>query len=197
MPREDNSIDYYLYKALHTDYWDFNGRACKKEFWSVMMLQFFVGSIFTALHYFYFRFEDRFYIPFIFYMLAFVYTAITIVPTFTVHVRRLHDVGKTGWWHPAGVGFIFGIILGGLGIPIFFIYSLVVFFLYNGKPPINPELVNTLSDIAAYAILLLYSGSVLFGLGFLFMDAEKESNKWGEDPKKLLDSEGIESIRRK
>ncbi|PIA82071.1 hypothetical protein BFR04_12275 [Gaetbulibacter sp. 4G1] len=194
MSGEDNNIGYWLHKAFYVDYWNFNGRSRRKEFWSVILLQILIGSIFTALHYFYFNLEKDFYIKFPFYVLVFVYTLITLVPTVTVHVRRLHDVGKTGWWHPAGISFIFNIILGIIIILIIFIYGLIVLLFYNGNPPFDSDIIHSLAEILSYFIAIFLFLSILTGIVFLFSDSEKGSNKWGENPKKNVYSKEIDII---
>lgn len=183
MLNEDHNISYWLHKALYVDYWNLHDRSRRKEFGSVILLQTFIGSIFTALYYFRFRFEDEFYTLFAFYGLVFVYALVTIVPTIAVHIRRLHDVGKTGWWHPLGLSFIFNITIGIFVIPIVIIYGLFILLFYNGSTPFDSDTINSLTDMVSYVIIFIWSGCVLTGVAFLFFDSEKGPNKWGENPK--------------
>ena len=77
-------------------YTAFKGRVGRAEFWTfslinygIAFLLYFLGSVF----------QDEtgklgfFYIAFIVFML------VTILPGIAVAVRRLHDTGKSGWWH--------------------------------------------------------------------------------------------------
>lgn len=194
MPKQENNIAYYLQKAFYTDYWDFNRRSRGKEFWSVVLLQTLVLVVFFLLHYFYFSFKGEFYKRFIFYLLVFIYIILTIVPTITVHVRRLHDAGKSGWWHPLGVSFVFSISIGLIIIPIVFIYGLVMLLFFDGIPTFDTFILDTLTEISSYIIVIAWSLSVLTGITYLFLNSESDSNKWGENPKRNPDLKEIENI---
>ena len=101
---KENFID-----ILKNHYFDLEGRARRKEFW-MFLLWYFI-----------------FYIPI--YIIAIVLTYITevayilpivvgifclafIAPSFSLVIRRLHDIGKSGWYWLVGlIPFIGGIIL--------------------------------------------------------------------------------------
>ena len=53
------------------------------------------------------------------------YTLATIVPGFTVTVRRLHDTGRSGWW------FLIGLV------PLVGAIVLLVFLVQDGQPDDN------------------------------------------------------------
>ncbi|MCP8465271.1 DUF805 domain-containing protein [Pseudomonas sp. ZM23] len=81
-------MEWYL-KCLKQHYFDFNGRARRKEYWMytlvnalislaiIMML----GAIAPKL------------IP-----VVYIYTLAVLMPSLGVGVRRLHDIGKSGWF---------------------------------------------------------------------------------------------------
>lgn len=196
MPKKDNNIGYWLYKAFYIDYWNFNGRSRGKEFWSVILLQTIVLEIFTILHYFYFSLKGGFYTQFPFYLSVFVYVLLTTVPTITVHVRRLHDAGRTGWWHPVGISFVFNMTIGLILLPLVFIYGLIVLFFFDANLTFDTSMFDEFTEIGSYVILFIWSVSILLGIAFLFLDSEKGANKWGENPKRNIDSNEIESIGR-
>ena len=79
-------MDWYL-KVLK-QYGDFSGRARRKEFWMFFLFD-------TV-----FRFVAAAIDP---GLLAIYYLAL-FIPSLAVSVRRLHDVGKSGWWY--FIGFI-------------------------------------------------------------------------------------------
>ncbi|MBP5369579.1 MAG: DUF805 domain-containing protein [Bacteroidales bacterium] len=101
---KENFID-----ILKNHYFDLEGRARRKEFWMFLLWYFIL------------------YIPI--YIIAFVLTYITevayilpivvgifclalIAPSFSLVIRRLHDIGKSGWYWLVGlIPFIGGIIL--------------------------------------------------------------------------------------
>ena len=89
-------MNWYL-KCLK-QYIDFWGRARRKEYWmftlwNVVIIMFLaaLAAIGTEIG------SDSFvsYIPMVLYLL---YGLFILIPSFTVSVRRLHDIGKSGWW---------------------------------------------------------------------------------------------------
>ena len=63
---------------------DFHGRATRSEYWWFAAFRTFVG-LFILL-------------PGIFRIIGAIGILVTIVPGLSEAVRRLHDVGKSGWW---------------------------------------------------------------------------------------------------
>ena len=63
-------------------YADFNGRAAKPEFWW-WMLFIFLASLAT-----------RIANP----LLSSLFSLATLLPSLAVTARRLHDIGRSGWW---------------------------------------------------------------------------------------------------
>jgi uncharacterized membrane protein YhaH (DUF805 family) len=88
---------------------DFSGRSRRKEYWyfhlvnAVVMI--FLG-LFAAV------FSDQGKPAMIPFGLMFTYAFVVFVPSIAVTIRRLHDIGKSGWWYCiAFVPFIGGLIL--------------------------------------------------------------------------------------
>lgn len=145
-------------------YAHFKGRARRSEFWFFYLIQtgiyvtlFFVGFFLSLL------FE---YVPFmdvvlgIWGLLYFFYMALTFLPTWAVTVRRLHDVGMSGWWLPV--------------LPLVFIGSIIVL------PGLEDEWAGLLA-----LLLLGFSGVVgLFLFIRLVKGGEVAHNRYGENPKK-------------
>ena len=80
-------MNWYL-KVLK-QYADFSGRARRKEYW--MFVLFNVIFTFVAM-----LLDFLFGLPFIF---TIIYTLALLIPSLAVLVRRLHDIGKSGWWY--------------------------------------------------------------------------------------------------
>ena len=88
------------YKKVLSQYADFNGRARRKEYWMfalfniiflivAMILDNVLGITFGSdLHYGY---------------LYVLYALAVLIPGIAVAVRRLHDIGKSGWWYLIGL----------------------------------------------------------------------------------------------
>ncbi|MEO7178707.1 MAG: DUF805 domain-containing protein [Allosphingosinicella sp.] len=80
-------------------YADFKGRARRKEYWSFMVL---VAILFAAAYAIESLLKLRGaqgYGP-----LTTVFQLAILLPTLGVGARRLHDIGRTGWWLLAGYG---------------------------------------------------------------------------------------------
>ena len=81
-------IDHYFVNNFITHYADFNGKASRKEFW--------FGYLYYALLIFLAScFDIAIGSPFI---LTLLISLGLIVPSLALIVRRLHDIGKSGWW---------------------------------------------------------------------------------------------------
>lgn len=64
-------------------YADFNGRAPRSEYWWFILAQALIGAIAGVI-------SDT---------LNVISALIFLLPTIAVAVRRLHDIGKSGWWY--------------------------------------------------------------------------------------------------
>lgn len=67
----------------------FNGRARRKEFWMFALFNFIVALILSSIDYV----LGATSIIYSIYILA------IMIPSIAVLVRRLHDIGKSGWWY--------------------------------------------------------------------------------------------------
>jgi uncharacterized membrane protein YhaH (DUF805 family) len=99
---------------------DFDGRSRRKEYW---MFTLFNCLVCIALMIPYMAFA-RTGIGTFCLILLFAYELASTVPTWSCSVRRLHDIGKSGWWL-----LIYLIPLVGL--------ILIVFFALDGEPGNN------------------------------------------------------------
>ena len=69
-------------KLFFTRYADFKGRSRRSEYWWASLATFIVTSVLTAI------------IP----DLVGIWNLVILVPSFAIGVRRMHDIGKSGWW---------------------------------------------------------------------------------------------------
>ena len=89
-------MNWYL-KCLK-QYIDFWGRARRKEYWMFTLWNVVIIMFLAALAAIGGEIgSDSLlsYIPMVLYLL---YGLFILIPSFTVSVRRLHDIGKSGWW---------------------------------------------------------------------------------------------------
>lgn len=84
-------MKWYL-KAL-SSYADFNGRARRKEFWMFFFCNLLMLILMICIDYS----ANLIHWPSGFGILTMMYMLITFLPSLAVQVRRLHDVGKSGW----------------------------------------------------------------------------------------------------
>ena len=97
-------MNYFL--AVLKKYADFSGRARRSEYW-YFILFFFIFSIALAL------FDLLLGTYVVFYSL---FSLAMIIPSIAVGVRRLHDIGKSGWMYM--ISFI--PLIGGIWLLILF-----------------------------------------------------------------------------
>ena len=92
-------------KTCFNKYACFEGRACRSEYWYFCLFNviasWVVSLVFTLIG-----------VP----ALAYVYTLAVFLPSLAVVVRRLHDIGKIGWFWL--IGFI--PLIGGIWLIILF-----------------------------------------------------------------------------
>lgn len=74
-------------KTVFSKYSDFNGRAARPEFWWYVLFVFLASLVLGAV-------SD------VLYLLFFVGN---FVPSLAVTARRLHDIGRSGWWQLIGM----------------------------------------------------------------------------------------------
>lgn len=88
--RGDRSfLNWYFTDILFSHYADFHGRLARGRFWMCILLWYVAYGILFALDFAIFG-----GIP----VLSTIFSLATFIPTLAMSVRRLHDVGKSGWW---------------------------------------------------------------------------------------------------
>ena len=80
-------FDYYL-TALR-NWKDFEGRTDRKSYWMFVLVNVLISSLVRV-------FDSI--MPTGNYSIYGLYTLILFVPGIAIAVRRLHDIGKSGWW---------------------------------------------------------------------------------------------------
>jgi uncharacterized membrane protein YhaH (DUF805 family) len=83
-------MNWYL-KVLKEHYLDFSGRARRKEYWMFTLVNLIISWSLGLLD---FIFGTTF-----FSLISVVYSLLVFIPILAVAVRRLHDVGKSGWYY--------------------------------------------------------------------------------------------------
>lgn len=92
------------------------------------------------------------------------------ITTLSLITRRLHDIGKSGWWLVLGV------------LPAFLFLFIAISRLINDVDYDSPSIEITIS----FWLLMLYLGLIIIAhLWLLFKKGEPTKNQYGEVPKTL------------
>lgn len=91
--------EYFL---MWQNAFNFQGRSRRREYWIPILVNFIIGLVFTILIY-----ATKFYI---FSAIYYLYIILGIIPGLSLGVRRLHDVGKSGWFYLILLIPFFGVI---------------------------------------------------------------------------------------
>ena len=75
--------------SVFTNYANFKGRATRSEYWYFVLFNMVVSAVLSGLA----QASNGLAIISVLYSLA------VFIPGLAVAVRRLHDVGKSGWWY--------------------------------------------------------------------------------------------------
>lgn len=110
--KREDLVNWYL--AVLKKYAVFSGRARRTEFWMFVLINFIVAfalgvvdvMVGTAV-------------------LGGIYALATIIPALAVGARRLHDIGRTGWWQLIGL------------VPLIGLIVLIIFFVTDSNPGDN------------------------------------------------------------
>lgn len=155
-------------------YADFKGRARRKEFWWFTLINFIICLILSFIWIFITDAKGIFLNPALYVMGAY-YLAL-LVPTLSVMVRRLHDVGRSGLWC---------------------LYMMIALFVFSFISAIGSATGNTLS-------LATFIGNIgevcvsIWMLAWFYTDSQHGENEWGPNPKgegnPVAESEGIATI---
>ena len=70
------------YIKMWVNFSDFFGRSRRRDYWLAMLADIIVAIL----------------LAFIVPVVAWVYQIASLVPSLALGVRRLHDIGRTGWW---------------------------------------------------------------------------------------------------
>ena len=121
----------YFVDTLKNRYAAFKGRATRSEYWYFMLFSIIIALILTAL-------DSMIINPLLGIqpvvetartgILGMLFSIGTLIPSVALAIRRLHDIGKSGWWILLGVIPIVNII----GI-----FVLLYFFIKDSQPSEN------------------------------------------------------------
>lgn len=79
-------MDYYF--DAFRRYFDFKGRTSRKAYWMFVLFNYVITGVLNIFS------EQSFFTA----LIGGVYGLVIVIPLIASEVRRLHDVGKSGWW---------------------------------------------------------------------------------------------------
>lgn len=77
------------YLSVLKNYAKFDGRARRREYWMFTLVNIVVYAVLNVLAQ---------QVSSVIGILALVYMLAILVPSIAVAIRRMHDIGKSGWW---------------------------------------------------------------------------------------------------
>jgi uncharacterized membrane protein YhaH (DUF805 family) len=89
----------YWYLKVLKQYVDFNGRARRKEYWMFLLFSFIFAVIAAILDNVFGTTINIFGQKSWYGWIYLAYCLVVFLPGLAVFVRRLHDIGKSGWWY--------------------------------------------------------------------------------------------------
>ena len=96
-------MEWFL-KVVRDNYANFDGRARRKEYWMFVLISILISFVFGFV-------TGLIGMP----SLAYLFSLAILVPSIAVTARRLHDIGKSGWFQLIAfipiIGFIWLIVL--------------------------------------------------------------------------------------
>lgn len=154
---------YWYKKVVLENYANFNGRARRSEYWYFVLFNF----LFSLVA----RFLDSLINFQNLEIIGTIYSLAVFIPSLAVSVRRLHDIGKSGW-----IFLIVNVVL-----------VILAMFLVLGS------FMHTFNSSALQIISgVLMLGVVIWFLIMLCKEGDDFTNKYGPDPK--ANDEEIEQI---
>ncbi len=137
-------------------YADFNSRARRSEFWWFSLINFIIAMVLMVCWIApIVKMGITLGSPFL-YLYLLYYIAV-LIPSIAVTVRRLHDIGRSGFWYFLFLG---GSLLGSIG--------------------------SMFQETNTGLTILFYCASLAICIVFLvwmFTDSQPGENKWGPNPK--------------
>lgn len=82
------------YLKVMKQYADFNGRASRSEYWMFILFNFLISLLFFLFDLLVGSMNRIFLIG----ILSSLYGLVVMIPSWAVSVRRLHDIGKSGYY---------------------------------------------------------------------------------------------------
>ncbi len=162
-------------KACFSKAFTFTGRARRSEYWYWCLFVFIVSMPFAILLEFVPEDVWALMLP-----LSMVYSGWSIfcsIASFAVAIRRLHDIGRSGWWYG-------GMVIYGSIWALIMVIGVFVALLSAVGDSAEPQFSSLIPWLVV--VLITYIPFLLYGIVLLVWfctDSTPGPNKYGENPK--------------
>ena len=164
-------------------YGDFSGRATRAEFWWWQVFGWIGGLIFGVVDSSIRSFagaDSYAFSPF-----GSIFGLAILLPGLAVQARRLHDIGKTGWWILVWAAILaLGLVPLSVGIVIF----IVDWVAGEGPGSFVPLLVGGLVTLAVFVVVAVWI------IMWMVRQGQSGPNQYGPDPRAWDDEESSPAI---
>lgn len=132
----------------------YQGTASRKEFWSFVLINMLLLSIIIAGVFYWLSSQRDGFEAMLMISVAFppVFTVIFLIfltPTISVGIRRMHDIGYSGWWF-GGV-----VLLNTLIIPVILQWCIIFFYMMADDYNIRGIVANVCSIVSIISIVVV------------------------------------------
>jgi len=146
-----NVFQEYFINVFRYKYVQYQGRARRREYWMFCLFYTVLELIFVALF--------AMGLDTLGNYLSNIFSAATLLPSVCLGIRRLHDIGKSGWW----ILVFYGIIIVAAFILGFSVAA------------------ESLVGLVVCAVALI--ANIVVFLVFLCLDSQPGENQYGPNPK--------------
>lgn len=149
---------FHAIRSGYKKYFQFNGRVRRSEFWWFVLFTLLLVSLT--------------WIPFIGWPIGIV----IVIPSLAVISRRLHDIGKSGWWQ-----LCFGLII--FLLSILFIASIIFAINFADN---NNKMVAVIFVLCGLISIFVAITTMIQWIIWLSKEGDTGPNKYGPDPKNSI-----------
>ncbi|QKE72042.1 DUF805 domain-containing protein [Arthrobacter citreus] len=152
-------MSWYI-KVLKNSF-NFSGRARRKEYWRFTLTNTLINFLITGV-----LVSTK--ASFVVNIMAIIYNVLMFIPSLSVSIRRLHDIGKNGWWLLISV------------LPFLWVLPL---FLLPIAQVFEINLQYQLVGLVGIFVFLLTIICFIVMITFFCIDSQKGENQYGANPK--------------
>lgn len=92
------SFNIFFFDVVKNQYADFKGRATRRQFWMYILWNIVLSIVVGIVGSIIFGNTGSQQNP-----LSMLFSVLLLVPSLAIGARRLHDIGKSGWWQLVGL----------------------------------------------------------------------------------------------